>query len=120
MSLFIRYLGTRTDLLTFKMFFMNVVIHPVHFDASSQLMDFINRKLGKLETFFDRIIETEIFLKMGTKQNIKDKTVEIKIHVPGKTLFVAKTSKTFEESTDLAVQTITSQLKKQKEKLREF
>jgi len=100
------------------MFFMNVVIHPVHFDASSQLVTFINRKLQKLETFFDRIVETEVFLKLGTKQNIKDKIVEIKVHVPGKTLFVSKTSKTFEESTDLAMHTIAGQLKKQKSKLK--
>lgn len=97
---------------------MNVVIHPVHFDASSQLLEFLNKKLAKLETFFDRIVEAEVFLKLGTKQNIKDKTVEIKLHVPGKTLFVSKTSKTFEESTDLAVQTIAAQLKKQKEKIK--
>ena len=96
---------------------MNVVIHPVHFDASAKLVDFITNKLSKLETFFDRIIEAEVFLKMETKQNIKDKIVEVKLHVPGKTLFVAKTSKTFEESTDLAVHTIAGQLKKQKERL---
>jgi putative sigma-54 modulation protein len=101
----------------FKMFFMNVVIHPVHFDASENLVEFINKKLVKLETFFDKIIEAEVFLKMETKQNIKDKIVEIKVSVPGKTLFVAKTSKTFEESTDLALHTIAGQLKKQKGRL---
>ncbi len=98
---------------------MNVVIHPVHFDASAQLVDFINRKLQKLETFFDRIIETEVFLKLESRQNIKDKIIEIKVHVPGKTLFVTKTAKTFEESTDLAFHTLASQLKKQKEKQKE-
>ena len=97
---------------------MNVVIRPVHFDASTQLVDHVNKKLEKLETFFDRIVEAEIFLKMGTKQNIKDKIVEIKLHVPGKTLFVSKTSKTFEESTDLALHTISGQLKRQKEKIK--
>ncbi|HWB63122.1 MAG TPA: ribosome-associated translation inhibitor RaiA [Chitinophagales bacterium] len=99
---------------------MNMVIHPVRFDASAALVDFVNKKLGKLETFFDRIIEAEVFLKMGTKQNIKDKTVEIKLHVPGKTLFVTKTSKTFEESTDLALHTIAGQLKKQKARQKEY
>ncbi|HRG88858.1 MAG TPA: ribosome-associated translation inhibitor RaiA [Chitinophagales bacterium] len=99
---------------------MNVVIHPVHFDASTQLVEFINKKLSKLETFFDRIVEAEVFLKMESKQNIKDKIVEIKVHVPGKTLFVAKTSKTFEESTDLAMQTLAGQLKKQKQKVKEY
>lgn len=98
---------------------MNVVIHPVHFDASTQLVDFINRKLTKLETFFDRIVEAEVFLKLESKQNVKDKIVEIKVHVPGKTLFVAKTAKTFEESTDLALHTLAGQLKKQKQKIKE-
>lgn len=97
---------------------MNVVIRPVHFDASVQLTEFINKKLTKLETFFDRIVEAEVFLKMESKQNIKDKIVEIKLHVPGKTLFVSKTSKTFEESTDLALHTIAQQLKKQKQKIK--
>ena len=46
---------------------MNVVIHPVHFDASESLMGFINRKLGKLETFFDKIIEAEVFLENGNE-----------------------------------------------------
>ena len=96
---------------------MNVEIHQVHFDASENLVEFINKKLVKLETFFDKIIEAEVFLKMETKQNIKDKIVEIKVSVPGKTLFVAKTSKTFEESTDLALHTIAGQLKKQKGRL---
>src|SRR5262245_31490012 len=98
---------------------MTVVIHPVHFDASSQLLDFLNKKLLKLETFFDRIIETEVFLKLETKQNIRDKIVEIKVHITGRTLFVTKTTKTFEQSTDLALQTLAGQLKKQKERIRE-
>ena len=77
---------------------MNVVIHPVHFDASSQLVEFINKKLTKLETFFDRIVEAEVFLKLESRQNVRDKIVEIKVHVPGKTLFVTKTAKTFEQN----------------------
>lgn len=97
---------------------MNVVIHPVHFDASQQLVDFIHRKVKKLETFFDRIIDAEIYLKLDNHQSVKDKVVEIKLHVPGKTLFVAETAKTFEESTDLAVDTISRQLKKQKDKMK--
>ena len=40
---------------------MNIVIHPVHFDASTQLVGFVQKKLEKLETFFDRIVEAEVF-----------------------------------------------------------
>jgi putative sigma-54 modulation protein len=97
---------------------MNVVIHPVNFDVSSQLTDFINKKLKKLETFFDKIIDAEVFLKLDSQQHVKDKIVEIKLHVPGKTIFVSETSKTFEESTDTAIGTMSRQLKKQKEKVK--
>ncbi len=98
---------------------MNVVIHPVNLEASNQLVDFVEKKLSKLETFFDKIVEAEVFLKVGTKQNIKDKIVEVKLSVPGKTLFVTETGKSFEESTDIAVEVISRQLKKHKEKLLE-
>lgn len=97
---------------------MNIVIHPVHFDASSQLVDFIKRKLQKLETFFDKIVGAEVFLKLDSNQNIKDKIVEIKVQLPGKTVFVAEVGKTFEECTDLAVDSVARQVKKHKEKIK--
>ena len=97
---------------------MNVIIHPVNFDVSSQLLEFVNKKLKKLETFFDKIIDAEVFLKLDSKQPVKDKIVEIKLHVPGKTIFVSEISKSFEESTDTAVETMSRQLKKQKEKVK--
>jgi putative sigma-54 modulation protein len=97
---------------------MNIAIHPIHFDASSKLVDFLNKKLNKLETFFDRIIQVDVFLKLDSNQSVKDKIVEIKLHVPGNTLFASETSKTFEESTDLVLDSISRQLKKHKGKLR--
>lgn len=97
---------------------MNVVINPVHFDASTQLVEFVNKKLKKLETFFDKIIDAEVFLKLDSNQSIKDKIVEMKLSLPGKTIFVSEVSKTFEESTDLAIDTMARQLKKHKEKVK--
>lgn len=97
---------------------MNVVINPVHFDASSQLHEFITKKLKKLETFFDKIIDAEVFLKLDSNQAIKDKIVEVKLSLPGKTIFVSEISKTFEESTDMAMDTAARQLKKHKEMLK--
>ncbi|MFN8309129.1 MAG: ribosome-associated translation inhibitor RaiA [Chitinophagales bacterium] len=95
---------------------MNIVIRPVHFDASVQLLDFIKKKLGKLETFSDKIIDAEVYLKLDTNQSIRDKVVEVKLHVPGKTLFGTEVSKTFEESTDLVVENLARQIKKAKDR----
>ncbi len=107
------------NLLTFKILkIMNLVIHAVSFEADSKLREFIEKKLQKLETFFDKIINVEVFLKLDSNETVKDKTVEVKVHVPGKTIFATETSKKFEESTDLALDSVSRQIKKQKEKMR--
>jgi len=96
---------------------MTVNIQTVHFDADSKLIDYINRKLQKLNIFSDRIIEVRIFLKLDNVVHaIKDKIAEIRIHVPRHRFFVKSTSKSFEESFDDALDSILIQIKKKKEK----
>ncbi len=97
---------------------MNVTIQTVNFDADTKLIDFVNRKMMKLNTFHDRIIEAEVFMKLDNVVHaIKDKTVEIKVHIPGHNLFVKSTSKSFEESFDSAFDSLVTQVKKRKEKM---
>ena len=43
---------------------MNVKIQTVHFDADSKLVKHINQKMGKLNTFHDRIIKVDVFLNL--------------------------------------------------------
>ena|SRR6266513_732258 len=96
---------------------MNVNIQTVRFDADNKLVDYINRKLEKLNTFHDRIIKTDVFLKLdNVVHNIKDKIAEIRIQVPRHQFFVKATSKSFEESFDAAFESIINQIKKQKQK----
>lgn len=95
---------------------MNVQFHPSGFTAAEQLTDFIEKKLEKLETFYDKIIDADVYLKLESHAQIKDKTSEIKLNVPGVTLFASETAKTFEAAADLAVESLRRQLKKYKEK----
>jgi putative sigma-54 modulation protein len=55
-------------------------------------------------------------LKLDSHQQVKDKTAEVKLNVPGLTLFASETAKNFEAATDLAVESLRRQLKKYKEK----
>lgn len=97
---------------------MNVNIQTVHFDADDKLLDLVNRKLSKLNTFHDGIINVEVFLKLdNVVHTIKDKIVEIKVHVPKHEFFVKTSSKLFEESFDAAFESIINQIKRKKEKL---
>jgi putative sigma-54 modulation protein len=97
---------------------MNVNIQTVNFDADQKLIDFVNRKMEKLNTFHDRIIESDVFLKLdNVVHQIKDKIVEIKVHVPRHSFFVKSTSKSFEESFEAAFDSLVNQVKRRKEKM---
>src|SRR6266705_3007326 len=86
---------------------MNVRIQTVHFDADGKLVDYVNKKMSKLNTFHDRIIKVDVFLKLdNVVHTIKDKIAEIRIQVPRHQLFVKATSKSFEQSFDDAFESI--------------
>ncbi len=95
---------------------MNIKIHSIHFDADSKLLEFINKKLSRMENFFDKIIGAEVFLKLEGNGQVSDKVAEIKVSIPGKVLFSEETSKAFEESVDSAFENILRQIKRHKEK----
>jgi putative sigma-54 modulation protein len=96
---------------------MNVNIQAVHFTADKKLVDFVKEKLQKLNTFSDRIIKVNVFLKLdNVVHTIKDKVAEIRVHVPGQNFFVKSTSKSFETSFDDAFMSMIAQIKRNKEK----
>jgi putative sigma-54 modulation protein len=97
---------------------MNIRVQSVHFDADQKLIDFVKEKAAKLQTFHDKIVDVDVFLKLdNVAHNIKDKIAEIRVAVPKHNYFVKHQSKTFEESFTLAMDSMTNQLKRQKERL---
>ena len=96
---------------------MKVQVHAVHFNADQKLVDFITRKLEKLETFYDRLVHGEVFLRLNN-EGIENKTVEISLKVPGSKLFAKEQARSFEAATDMATEALKNQLKKFKTKLR--
>ncbi len=98
---------------------MEISINAVHFTADKRLVDFVNKKVGKLDTFFDGIINAEVTLKVLKPETAGNKVSEIKISIPSNDyLFAKKQADTFEEGIDLAIDAIRKQLDKYKEKLR--
>ena len=96
---------------------MNVNIQSVKFVADAKLTTYVQKKLEKLNTFNDRIISIDVFLKLdNVVHTIKDKVVEIRVQIPRHQFFVKASSKSFEESFDSALESITNQVKRKKEK----
>ncbi|HHJ49853.1 MAG TPA: ribosome-associated translation inhibitor RaiA [Phaeodactylibacter sp.] len=97
---------------------MKIMTDSIHFKADQKLLDFIDEKVGKLEKFYDRIVDAEVKLKLENTGQVRDKIVELKVHVPRETLFASESHKTFEVAVEQAVKQMLRQLKKYKEKLR--
>lgn len=95
---------------------MQVQVQSIHFDADVKLIQFIEDKISKLALFHDRIIRSEVFLRIDKSDIMENKVAEIKISVPGKELFASKQSKSFEEATDNAVEALRRQITKHKAK----
>lgn len=91
-------------------------MHSIHFDADVKLLEFIQKKADKLETFYDRIIDGEVFLKVEKDESRRNKLIEFKLNVPGQQLFAKENANSFEAAADLAVEALRRQIRKHKTK----
>jgi len=96
---------------------MKAIFQATNFDADQKLINFIQQKLDKLDKFCDRVIEAEVYLKVNNKGE-KNKTLEVKIAVPGNDIMVSRDAETFEKAMDLAYDVLKRQLRKHKEKMK--
>jgi len=95
---------------------MKIKVQSIHFDADKKLVDFVQKKMDKLETYYDRTVDGEVFLRLNN-EGIDNKTVEIKLNVPGSQLFAKEQARTFEAATDQATEALRNQLAKFKTKV---
>ena len=97
---------------------MKVNTQSVNFNADQKLIDFIQKRMDKLELFYDKVIQSDVYLKVENTSGKENKIFEAKVTVPGDSFVVKKQCKTFEEGADIAASSLERQLKKRKEKLR--
>ena len=97
---------------------MKVRIQSIHFTADGKLLDFVQEKVDKLIHYYDHILSGEVFLKLDKSSDMQNKIVQIKLAIPGNDLITKHQCKTFEEATDLCVDTLSQQIKRHKEKVK--
>jgi putative sigma-54 modulation protein len=97
---------------------MKLQMNAVGFTADIKLLDFIQKKADKLDTFFDRIQDGEVFLKLEKGEHAREnKAVEIRLNVPGTVLFAKEQNTSFEAAADAAIESLKRQVSKYKEKI---
>ena len=97
---------------------MKVNTQSVNFNADKKLINFIQNRLEKLDKYYDKVINADVYLKLDNSNDKENKIFEVRLNVPGDSFVVKKQSKSFEEGTDLAIGSLERQLKKRKQKIR--
>src|SRR5476651_2644669 len=95
---------------------MKITVQSIHFNADKGLLEFIQKKVDKLDTFYDNIINGEVYLRLENVEDEANKIAEIKLMLPGNQIFAKEQCKTFEEATDLVVESLRKQIDKYKQK----
>lgn len=97
---------------------MEIRIQSIHFDASHQLKELIEKKMNKLTLFCDEILAAEVTLKVVKPETNKNKEVGIKLVISGNDLFANKVNDSFEAALDEASEALQKQLLRYKEKVK--
>lgn len=95
---------------------MEINIQSLHFDASKQLIEFINKKVGKLDQYVEQPVVAQVTLRVIKSEERANKEASVKLLVPEGDLFASKQTDTFEESVAMAVDAIIKQINRYKEK----
>lgn len=97
---------------------MQVNTQTVNFNADAALMNFLQNRMSKMEQYYDKVISSDVYLKVQKTSGKENKIVEIKVNVPKDNFMVKKQCKSFEEAIDSACNSLERRLIKRKEKLR--
>lgn len=93
---------------------MKINLQSLKFTARPDLVDFVQKKVSKLERFDDKIISAEVKLWVLDGQRGDNKACDIMLVVPGRDVLVKRNSFTFEQAVLDAVDTLQNKLTKQK------
>lgn len=96
---------------------MEIKIKSLKFDADQKLVAFVEKKVSKLEKFFDGLDTVEVI--MSLTQEPDNKSVKLMTHVPGQDLIIERGAKTFEDAVTEAADAMKEKLTRYKEKLAE-
>ena len=95
---------------------MDVKIQSVKFDAGKQLLEFVEKKMSRLERFSDRPTGVDVILRLDKDSEKGNKVASVALHVPGGDIMAEQRAKTFEEAVDLALDALKRQIEKRKDR----
>ena len=98
---------------------MDIVVEPINFNISQDLINHTKEQFAKLTTYNDQIVGADVYLKSLTETEEGEKVVEAKIFIPGKDLFISGKGTDFVSALQDCYETSKRQVRKAKEKVKD-
>ena len=89
-------------------------VKSLKFDADEKLLDFIEKKVGKVEKFFDNLGDIDVTLSL--LPDAENKSVKLQTRFPGENLVIERHARTFEEAVTDAADALKEKIVRSKEK----
>ena len=93
---------------------MEIKIKSLKFDADQKLIAYVEKKVAKLERFYEGAEVADVTLSL--LQEPDNKNAKIQIHLPGEELIIEKNAQTFEEAITECVDAMKEKIVRSKEK----
>ncbi|NLD21559.1 MAG: HPF/RaiA family ribosome-associated protein [Bacteroidales bacterium] len=75
---------------------MEIKVQSIKFDADQKLLEFIDKKLGKLDKFYEDVIRCEVTLSLLAEYN--NKNALVRVLIPGSEVVVERNADSFEDA----------------------
>ena len=99
---------------------MDIIFQHIKATRNRLVEGLITEKLEKLARKYPWIIRAEVFLRKETAETLNKKVCEIRISIPGPTLFSSAKAPKFEQAAAEALNDMETQLQKKKEAMKAY
>ena len=89
-------------------------VKSLKFDADQKLLDYVEKKVGKVEKFFDNLGDIDVTLSLSPEP--ENKVVRLQTRFPGEDLVIERNAKTFEEAVTEAADAMKEKIVRAKER----
>ncbi|MBP5538547.1 MAG: ribosome-associated translation inhibitor RaiA [Bacteroidales bacterium] len=96
---------------------MTINVQSIKFDADAKLLEFTEKKVSKLDKFFDPVLSVDV--KFSLLSDNANKNVRINVAVPGTSVVVERNANSFETAINECVDILKEKLTRMKEKRNE-
>ncbi|MFA6593268.1 MAG: HPF/RaiA family ribosome-associated protein [Bacteroidales bacterium] len=94
---------------------MEINVKSLKFDADQKLLDYVQKKVSRLERFYDGIQSVDVTLSLLNGQD--NKCAKLQTRVLGQDIMITRSAKSFEDALSASVDAMKENITRAKEKV---